>query len=211
MDAWNVSLPGRHVVFTWRDEQAYLDLLRARFPSVRVYLNPLSSEIEGPEPPVVPMLTTVPERFSTFLEFAFSPGWKPTWERDERSGEWRMRGFGYPNGTMLRCRATKKCKRRSDLGPGFDPPTLDEGEIYFRCRKDVPDDLKLARAALRLIGKIASNRNQVVVQYPILENRGPLEKGSFWWIGNDARRWLLEEPDRMTAYSVVSQQGIRPE
>jgi hypothetical protein len=211
MDALNVSLPGRHIVFTWQDEQAYLDLLRARFPSVRVYLNPVSSALYGPEPPEVPLLTRVPERFSIFLEFVFSPEWKPAWEWDEKSGKWYMGGLAYPNGTMLRCRTVTKPTHRPETDSGFGPPVLMEGEIYFRCRKDVPEDMKIARSALRLIGKVASNRNQVVVQYPTLEVRGSVEKGGWWWIGNDAKRWLLEEPDRMTAYKSVSQRGIRPE
>ncbi|MBT3931815.1 MAG: hypothetical protein HOF34_13965 [Rhodospirillaceae bacterium] len=210
MAGWDDRLPRRHVVFTRRDEQAYLDVLRARFPSVRVYLNPDSDEAKGPEPPEVPLLTTVPERFSTFLDFAFSPGWKPTWTWNESSRSGSMGPLSYPNGSMLRGRARGKSRRRPDLGPGFDPPTFDVGEIYFRCRKDVPEDMKVARAALRLIGKVASNQNQIVVHYPTLENRGPVEKGSWWWIGNDARQWLLDQPDRMTAYSVMSMRGIRP-
>ena len=166
--------------------------------------------VKGPEPPEVPLLTTVPERFSTFLDFAFSPGWKPTWTWNESSRSWSMGPLSSPNGSMLRGRARGKSRRRPDLGPGFDPPTFDVGEIYFRCRKDVPEDMKVARAALRLIGKVASNQNQIVVHYPTLENRGPVEKGSWWWIGNDARQWLLDQPDRMTAYSVMSMRGIRP-
>jgi hypothetical protein len=59
--------------------------------------------------------------------------------------------------------------------------------------RNVPDDMKLARAALPLVGKIASNRNQVVYRYPPMRVYFERTKGSELWIGRappalDARK-----------------------
>ncbi len=83
------------------------------------------------------------------------------------------------------------------------------GRLYFRCGKGNKEHLALARKALRLLGKVASNKIQVV-EYPSLEVVARYPKGAFLWIGHDAARWLREDPARMAYYNENWKRGYRP-
>lgn len=157
------------------------------------------------------LLNAVPTDHTLPLEIIFDPKWEPRWRVSKETGEWSRDTLPYPNARMDRCELYSRSKRWSNLSPGFDPSRISDGMLYFRCRNEVPGDMKLARAALRLVGKVASNKGQVICEYPSMRVLFERKKGEILWLGNDARRWLLERPDRMAGYFYPERLGHRPE
>jgi hypothetical protein len=198
------SMPGRHFALVREDLDAYACLLTEAFPDIRFY-KPSWDEKRNPEHP--PKLRFqkdfASEGYGNFSILWSPEKWKPNWEW-LKWGEWYDGMMLWPNGVI-------ECGEGIVPEQGKWPQFLFPGQIYFRCRKDNKEDMRMARKGLRLLTKVASNRNQVMVEIPSMKEFARFEKGNMLWIGHHAREWLLQDPRRMTDISSRSStQGIRP-
>jgi hypothetical protein len=159
----------RHIAFTREDEEAYCALLREAFPGIRYLEKPGTND--GPEPLEIGFYTRLVDCPAYFTDVIFDPDWRPDWEKTGKYQTWSTTNYPEPNAYILR--SGRKRPRREKSGirgeEGPVPPHLLGGEIHFRCRPACPDDFKLAGKALRLIGKVATNKRQVTLYYPSLD------------------------------------------
>ncbi len=207
----DVSFRSRHIAFTREDEAAYCALLRVAFPDIRYLARPQRSH-DGPEPPEIGVYTRLVDCLAYTTHVIFDPDWRPAWRKTGKYKTWSTTNYPYPNGYILRSGSIRPGREKSGQRgvEGPVPPRLAGGDIHFRCRPACPGDFKLAARALRLIGKVATNKRQVRLFYPSREVIAYDEKGSELWIGHDAIRWLREDSERMTGYSVGMKIGVRP-
>ncbi len=207
----DVSFRSRNIAFTREDEAAYCALLREAFPDVR-YLDRPKGGHDGPEPPEIGFYTRLVDCPASITDVIFDVGWRPAWRKQGKYQTWSATNYPYPNAYIIRSGSIYPRSEKSGIRgvEGPSPPSLDDGDIHFRCRPACPGDFKLAAKALRLIGKVATNKRQVHLYYPSLEVIGCREKGSELWIGHDAIRWLREDPERMTGYNAGMKIGRRP-
>ncbi len=189
----------REWVVTLADELAYADLLVEAFPGVRFIesRNPVS--IKKPPPNIQPQ-ASLADCVSYMVDIVFDPSWTLQW-RPCKEVDWWCRGpIPLPNGTMDR-----ETIWRPEGAPRPIPRDMEKishwglykGRIYFRIAHGNKEHEAFARKALRLIGKMASKKNFVRVASDTLEVIAPARFVP--WIGNDARRWCLEKPDRRLA------------
>lgn len=224
------SMPGRDFVFHPDDAAAWSELMRQRFPGLRYYDQPLSGELlPGKAPFDLRLRTTLHggtgEHFRS-IELVFDETWRPEWTKD-RSGDWLLKSPPYPNATIvfLGGRIFEKTTVRGgyDYVRGgeslrapdvIEPPRITGGQIYFRCEKGEPEHMRVARAALRLIAKVATNKVDMV-HYPSLrivpqEGGGPCVT----WCGFHALDWCRKAPDRFLSYIPTTKgnegYGLRP-
>lgn len=200
---------GREWVVTLADELAYAELLAEAFPGVRFLesRNPVS--INKPPLDIQPR-ASLTDCVASMVHIVFDPSWTLRWEPSKVSNWWTYDSDSLPNGTMDRM--TIWYPRGA---PGHQPYDMDgtshwgaglhKGRIYFRIVPGNENHEAFARKALRLIGKMASKRNFVHVANDTNEVLGPARFVP--WIGNDARRWCLEKPDRRLA-GVLSRPGF---
>jgi len=205
-------LPGRSFVFTLRDQERYLALLKAAFPAIAFYKDPETLPL-GAVPPEVPVHDTfIGVTCRTWTSIALTPGWTPVWEERERLGkrfQW-VKPPPFPNGEI---------KPGGELSPPGArtywegrtielPETVSTGEMYIRCVKDRPEHMKIARKAQRLIAKLATNRLPRFV-YPEMEPF-PLSEPGRVWFGHDAIDWCRQAPGRMLDFDARNSTGCRP-
>jgi hypothetical protein len=198
-------MPGRLIALTRPDVARYSDLLVEAFPDIW-FLRELSyKEKNSLEPPsVMPTqsLTTLYEVGGQRCGIEFGENWKPEWELGKFG--WSLANLKYPNGEF----------ELGSMGWGWQsdpsiPESMWYGRIYFRVNKDDKTQVAIARKALGLLRKMASNRTQTVA-YPSLQVLSRNERGSMIWIGEDAARWCREKPYRMIAYQANYGSGLRP-
>ena len=165
----DVNFQSRYIVFTREDEAAYCALLREAFPDIRYLAMPRGGH-DGPEPPEIGIYRRLVECPARITDVFLDPNWRPAWHRWGKYQTWSPGDYPYPNAYIIRSGRiypwSEKSGQRSVEGPV--PPRLAGGEIHFRCRKACPGDFKLAAKALRLIGKVATNKRQVHLFYPSL-------------------------------------------
>jgi len=101
-------------------------------------------------------------------------------------------GKWYPNGPIRFCGYI-----RTEELPGGDVEFVPEGEIYFRCRQERPEDMKLARKIMRALNKVMSNKNLGHTYAPAFPPPRPTEKGYPVWVGHEARAWARAAPNRL--------------
>jgi hypothetical protein len=198
-------MPGRLIALTRLDVARYSDLLVEAFPDIW-FLRKLSyKEQNSPEAPSVKptqSLATLYEVSQRGCDIEFGANWKPEWELG-RFG-WSLANWKYPDGEFEL--GTVGTPTRIDASV---PESMWYGRIYFRVDKDDKVQAAMARKALGLLRKIASNRTQTVA-YPSLQVLSRNERGGMIWIGEDAARWCREKPYRMIAYQANYGSGLRP-
>lgn len=120
--------------------------------------------------------------------------WRPDWVWHETSEKWDdcWPGKWYPNGPIRFCGYI-----RTEELPGGDVEFVPEGEIYFRCRQERPEDMKLARKIMRALSKVMSNKNLGHTYAPAFPPPRPTEKGYPVWVGHEARAWARAAPNRL--------------
>ncbi len=209
--ALNTKFRSRYIAFTKEDEAAYCALLREAFPGIR-YLDKSRTGDKGSEPPEIGVYTKLAECPAYYTDVIFDPDWRPAWKKRDDYPYWSNTNYPQSSAYIIRSRRIDPWSEKSGIRgvEGPVPARLSRGEIHFRCRPACPGDFKLAAKALRLIGKVATNKRQVTLYYPSLEVIGYSEKGSELWIGHDAIRWMREDPERMTWYNAGMKIGLRP-
>jgi hypothetical protein len=187
----------RELVFTEADVDAYVSLLAEAFPGLRFYPRLRDQERKGAVPPAITLQPDLAHchGYGT-VEFVFDESWVPQWKRSRPfPDQWVKTNIPYPNGYLERDTKTWPARPVQDGRPG-KPERIGTSTIVFRCDQRDPAQVALVAKALRLVGRVASTRNQVARLFPSLAvyriyGRTP------WWVGRDARRWLAEAPSRM--------------
>ncbi len=120
--------------------------------------------------------------------------WHPDWYWYQVSGKWKDGHVStwFPNGSIETCAFL-----RTEKLLGCEVECLSEGEIYFRCRRERPEDAKLVQKIMRSLNKVMSNKNLGHTYAPDFPPPRPTEKGYPWWIGHEARAWARAAPNRL--------------
>jgi hypothetical protein len=195
------SFHTKHFIFTPKDLAAYSNELVREFPQIRFYEWPTEREqnSENPSPPHVRFRSSL-DACDRYASIVFDPTWTPKWEPPGRVDWWYLENSPLPNGEV-------------EPGGFFTNRDgslrLSGGRIYIRCAPGDKKHASLARKALRLIEKVATNRCQSL-RYPSFEIVWRAEKGHNEWIGHDAARWAREAPDRLLDYKDYLKSGLRP-
>lgn len=199
------------------DEIAYADLLAETFPGVRFVEEAIRTSAHWPMPDIRPQ-ASLADCFAKEVHVVFDPSWDLRWRSvwvKEDYWQWTYGAIPLPNGTILR--------RTFAWAAGFDKPrpidmdkttTLCASWIYIRVEPGNKEHEAIARKVFGLIGKIANRRNLVLIANKTFEivDASPRRTP---WVGNDARRWCLEKPDRRltglgSGYSVPPNSSYRP-
>ncbi len=208
-----LHMPQRYFIFSPKDEAAYDALLHQAFPGIRYHDWYDTRELHKHEPPNLVLYDRISECKRPYVDVIIDPEYKLCWQKicglfDE--SYWKMTDT-YPNATIERSRA---CLEASVMVINRKtcplPPRIGEGLIYFRCLRDEKAQRSLAAKAIRLISKVATNKNVLLVNYPSLEVRWKVETGGHYWFGFDALDWCRQDPERMLGFLAYRGYGFRP-
>ncbi len=193
-----VCFRGREWIAILADELAYADLLAEAFPGVRFVESGNSVSIDKPPPDIQPR-ASLADCVDTMVHIVFDPSWTLRWRPNKATGWWTYDPDPLPNGTMNRMTIWQPQGAPRPLPYNMDGRSTwgrYNGRVYFRIRSGNKEHESFARKALRLFGKVASNKNLMMAYTETLEifnldaRHAPL-------IGHHARRWCLEKPDRL--------------
>lgn len=137
-------------------------------------------------------------------EMVFDPQWQPQYARyqpysDKPEEQWWII-LNHPRPSIVFRVGKPQSWEELAKEPIHRRNRLGADQIDFYADPRHPDQAKLRSRVFRLVGKFASNRNQDLYQLPNWEFIGHEEKGSRFWIGHDARRWVLADPKRYFSY-----------
>jgi hypothetical protein len=205
----NLSMPRRLFVLSRADLGQFSELLVEAFPDIWFVPWISIEEQRAADPPTVRAIQSLvelyddPDPFHHRCKIVFGTAWQPHWERD--GSGWRFANWVYPNGEVALSGYTSSGRG----GDSPEPPSMSDGELYFRIDGGDRAQVAMVRKVFRLLTKVATNRVQSV-RFPSLEVMVRQEKGGVYWIGLDAARWCREKPDRMVAYQGRQRWGFRP-
>jgi hypothetical protein len=194
----SILTPGRKFCLTENDLRRFNELLVDAFPDICFFANlgPRQRRATSPRPASVAS-PWISDLFGGDLTYHFDgPDWKPQWALTGHYPAWNTTNVPMPNG-LLRVGGNIE-KRISDSDP--EAVLLSQGILYTRCDKGNDDHMRIARKVRRLITKVATNTKQQVWNLRTMTPGGRTEKGSDFWIGHEAREWLLAKPNRFTDY-----------
>ncbi len=194
--SYHVRIRKREIILSPADQIAYADGLVGAFPDVRFCDIPHVLP-KNEQPPEIAVRSLAECRCEDVF-IVFDPAWRPRWNCAAgvtNNNRWYIDNIPLPNARFERGRGIRRRERYKDLFDGEVPESIGSGRIYYRIASNDKAQESLARKALGLIGKVASNKNLMLVESPSLKVIRP-EVRSEWWVGNDARRWCLEKPTR---------------
>ncbi|MGE5477605.1 MAG: hypothetical protein ACM3Q1_13180 [Bacteroidales bacterium] len=197
-----VSFRCRKACLTPADLKVFAALLLENFPTARYFVPPHSTKCDGAEPPDVPIALNLADLPDYEVYMAFDEEWLPQWERCPEDGSWVL---GFPRLPYVRFLVGRM--RPADRQW---PEHIDPLEIDVSCRPHRKEDFAMARRLFHLLGKVATNRNQVYVSYPGYEVITVFEKGGSLWMGHDAIRWAREDSRRLLTIHPSGRGGTRP-
>jgi hypothetical protein len=198
-----VAFRSRHACLSPADLRAFAATLVEAFPTARYYVSPGYDECRGVEPPPVATALHLLDLNGYERWMHFDEDWLPQWQKDPYNGYWALCAERLP---YVRFLGTPK------IWPADQdrPEHIQSIEIDVSCRPHRKEDFTIARRLFYLLGKIATNRNQVYVGYPGYKVHTVFEKGGSNWLGFDAIRWAREDPKRLLAMHPSGQGGMRP-
>lgn len=88
--------------------------------------------------------------------------------------------------------------------------TFEESHIHYFCLTDNKPAAAEMRRFFRLLDKFCTNRNQAYYTLPSFELTRIEAKGSWYWFGHDAIRWVHENPRHSLKYSGSENWAMRP-
>ncbi len=207
----------RYVFFTMADWRAFSDALVGAYPQARYNIRPTHKI--GPERPHAiwdRYLMDVPRpgkdrpSQSDDTIMVFDPDWQP---------EYQTFRFDNDPPDVTRWGREKGAPMPFVKFRRYSAPTADElemitifgsSEINYFCPADDKPAAAEMRRFFKLLGKFCTNRNQAYYHLPSLKFLRTEAKGSWYWLGHDAIRWVREHPQRMLQYVGGYDWGIRP-
>jgi hypothetical protein len=208
-------MPGRLIIWTREDLIAWSTLLREAFPQVLFYEQfPFHSWEEIPEHPPSMILR------ETLADIEDGMGQIIITDRKWRPDQVLAQGPYFPIWTWARQPRVTGCHRGGSTAgatiamPGSGKrclsPTMLGEDVFLRYHRDDVEAKAMAMKALRLIGKMATNR-LLVCDPKTLATKGP-QPQRMYWAGHHAVRWCLDDPRRTLGYDFlpVEAQGRWP-
>lgn len=206
----------RMVVMLPEDFQAFCAHLEKEFPDARYYMNPTDKQrnyLYRPEnglfrtkPPRV-LLHHSPQRiwqcarrWGGHMTMVPDTEWQPVWEHVKdsygRAYEYPYWSLNPPRHPYIWIRDVRHLNSSKAI---TRPCSVD---ITVHCQPGNKAHLQFANVVMRLLGRIASDRNLVKVE----QRSGKIveihtDKTSWHWVGHAARRWATEDNDRFLGTS----------
>lgn len=207
------SLRNRYVWLTDTDWRGFADLLAETFPSLRYYASlgwNRSNASQRPEVKLHRHLMDV-ERFEQqhIVDAVFDESWHPDVQQLE---DWTQPGTYEWSIVNNRDKYPSIMFQFDHLYTSEQFATMTSMQhccITFYAGPDSHEDKLLSQKFFRLLGKFATNRNQVQFELPGRRVIHRQEKGSLFWPGRDAIRWAREDPERVFLYN-AQDWGFRP-
>lgn len=208
----------RHVALNEEDIRRLSALLQEAFPEARYYMEPTPGQINdsyprfrGPKRTRPPRLLIHPSlhriwlagrRWNSDICMVLDPEWQPRWYMYTANPSNPHLAFWPPHHPSVDFRSLRGLKR------AFRTEMIASGFIDVRCNPAMPEHFRFASKILRLVARVASNRNLEAVNMYTGTKERYIDKGAWTWIGHDTRRWALEDPARIAALSM--DWGYRP-
>ncbi|HLO75375.1 MAG TPA: hypothetical protein VK196_02840 [Magnetospirillum sp.] len=199
-----VSFRCREACLTPADLKVFSTLLVENFTTARYFADPGLHGLDGQEPPEVVIAFRLHDLRDYEVYMTFDEDWLPQWGRAGHYGDWSLSYPRLPHVRFLVGRVRPADQRY--------PERIDSLDIQCSCRPHRKEDFTMARRLFHLLGKVATNRNQVYVSYPGYEVITVFEKGGQGsvWLGHDAIRWAREDPRRLLTMHPSGRGGMRP-
>lgn len=201
-----LSIHSRRPQMTKKDWRDFTDGIAEAFPGVRYYYGGGRRVYGTPEPPGLRLTTDFFDRdetehwdFSIYL--VFDPDWKPDYlkyyEFLKNKDQW---WWAYDN------HAVPTVRFYMDLWPRAREELPKDGigrynQIDFYANPDNKEHVAMRGKFFRLFGRYASNRNQLWFNLEKPEEVVLKKSGSSFYMGNDLRDWLREDPNRIWVFS----------
>lgn len=202
----------RQVALNEEDIPRLSGLLQKEFPSARYYMEPTLAQVnylyprfQGPKRTRPPRLLIHPSlhriwlagrRWKSDLCMVLDPDWEPRWYMYTSDPSNHYLAFWPSHHPTVDFRSL----RGVDCAPRAE--TIASGFIDVRCNPAMPEHFRFAGKLLRLVARVASNRNLESIKASSgVVTETYVDKGAWIWIGHDTRRWALEGPTRFAAWS----------
>lgn len=209
----------RYVWFTLADWQAFSDALALAYPHARYDIRP-AYEV-GPDCPEmvwenrlikVPFSRKGASLWAGDIPMIFDPAWQPIcttyplFNDPPDSVRWgidRTPPIPFPF-VKFQERVAPDAKELATI------TTFKESHIHYFCLADNKVAAAEMRRFFRLLDKFCTNRNQAYYRLPSFELIRTEAKGSWFWFGHDAIRWVRDNPRRTLNYAGETRWGMRP-
>lgn len=206
------SLRTRYLWLTDVDWRDFADLLAATFPSLRYYASLGWNRSNASQPPEIRLhrhLLEV-ERFERqhIVHAVFDESWQADVRQVDRNGSERTKWSIVNSGKIFPAIMFQ-------FDHLYAPEqfaamiSMQHAVVTFYGGPGSHGDKLLSQKFFRLLGKFATNRNQVEFELPSRRVTHRQEKGSLFWLGYDAIRWARENPERVFLYN-AQDWGFRP-
>ncbi|QDO97043.1 hypothetical protein FNB15_07040 [Ferrovibrio terrae] len=210
----------RYVWFTLADWQAFSDALAEAYPQARYDFRP-AYDVGQDRPEIVwenriadiPFSRKGASSWAGDIPMIFDPDWQPTSTRyiplyNEPPDTMRW-GIAQTPRTPL-----PFVKFQDRVGPDTNElatiTTFRESHIHYFCLADNKPAAAEMRRYFRLLDKFCTNRNQAYYRLPSFELIRTEAKGSWYWFGHDAIRWVREDSRRSLNYAGSTSWAMRP-
>ncbi len=212
----------RVVLMLPEDFRILCELLAREYPDARYYMDPTDKLCNYLHRPEKGLLRTKPprvlihrslqriwqcaERWQADIMMVPDTEWQPVWQHVKES---YGRPYEYPYWSLNRPRHPYiwiRDIRYLNSSKGVATPSTVDFSVH--CQPGNEAHLRFASTVIRLLGKIASDRNLVEVD----RRSGKIlkvcvDKSSWFWVGHAVRHWATESKDRVLSAS-TSTTGI---
>lgn len=210
----------RMVLMMPEDFKIFCELLANEFPDARYYMDPtdkLRNYLYRPEkglrrtkPPRVLIHQSLQriwqcaQRWNAHIMMVPDTEWQPVWKQIKDCYglpyEYPFWSLNPPRHPFVWIRDIRYLSASKETAR---PSTVD---FSIHCQPGSETHLRFASTVIRLLGKIASDRNLVKVERrsgKILEVS--VDKTSWLWVGHVARRWATDSKDRFLSISTTTE------
>lgn len=206
----------RMVLMMPEDFQVFCELLAKEFPDARYYMDPTDKLCNYLYRPEKGLLRTKPprvlihhslrriwqcaQRWNAHIIMVPDTEWQPVWKQIK---DYYGLPYEYPFWSLNRPRHPYIWIRDIHyLNPSKGVATPSTVDFSVHCQPGNEAHLRFASTVIRLLGRIASDRNLVKVEQhsgKILEIH--VDKTSWNWVGHAARRWATENKNCFLGFS----------
>lgn len=203
-----LSIHSRRTQMTKKDWRDFTDGIAEAFPGVRYYFGESGHVYGTPEPPDLRMTTDFfsedkPKNRDSNIYLVFDPDWKPDYLKYYDSSEPDKWWWTYENPPRPQVRFYMETRPRAreelpkDGIGGYN-------QIDFYANPDNKEHVAMRGKFFRLFGRYASNRNQIWFNQKKPGEVTLKKSGSSFYMGNDLRDWLREDPEREWVFNYPS-------
>lgn len=198
----------RHVCLVPDDIRLLSAALAAAYPEARYYMQPTYRQLRRSQPPRLLMATSMYRIWQASCRwrapYIMVPdnAWQPVWHIHHQTGCWSHWPPHHP--------FVEFSGLYGFTNPAPGVVSMDvRGSLVVYCDPGSSEQYRFADRFYRLFGKFASNRNLADVKHPSGETiRSFIDRGAWYWVGHEARRWAAEDAGRYLTF--WTDRGLRP-